>query len=232
MPKILILIDIDGTLLYPGMTPRHALSAAIRQYTGKTIEFTVPMLAGMTDPLIVRNALDFLGVGDNIRDNLPERILETYLEILADHYPRAKDPRLYPGARTLLRLLQDMPVRLGLITGNLERGAMIKLQPFGLAEYFSMGVFGSDHSDRDRLPLIALEKCHERFRENYSPKQVVIIGDSVRDVLCAHRNGMRAIAVVRHKDRLASITAENPDLIVSGFIKLDPVKNYLVTLIG
>lgn len=232
MSKLLVLIDIDGTMLHPGMTPRYALAEAVYRYTGKKIKFTVPQLAGMTDPLIVNNALDFLNVPVENRDGLPDRILKSYLENLSRRYIQANDWRLYPGVVDLLNYLQEQPVRLGLITGNLKQGAMIKLKPFNLEKYFSMGVFSSDHPDRDRLPPIALEKCRQLFNEDYQPKQVVIIGDTTRDVWCAHRNGMRAVAVIRHADRRASIVAEKPDLIVNGFEKIDPIKNYLATLIG
>ena len=229
MPKHLILIDIDGTLLYPGLTPRRSLAAAIQKHTGQAIEFTVPMLAGMTDPLIVTNALQQLGTPES--DGLPGRILATYLDILAEHYPQANDHYLYPGVEVFLRWLGNLPLRLGLITGNLERGAMIKLAPFGLAAYFSMGVFSSDHADRDQLPLIALEKCKARFNEEYSRDRVIIVGDTFRDVRCARRNGMRAIAVIRHAERRAAIEAEKPDLIVEGFEDLTPIMDYIKQLL-
>ena len=231
MNRLLILIDIDGTLLHPGMTPRRSLAEAIHVHTGQRVEFTVPMLAGMTDPLIVANALDFLDIPDQDRDGLPDRILVTYLEILAHYYLLATDHHLYPGVLDLLNYLQAQPVRLGLITGNQEQGAIIKLKPFDLTRYFSMGVFSSDHPDRDQLPPIALAKCCQQFGEDYRPDQVVVIGDTVRDVWCAHRNGMRAIAVVRHADRRVAIAAENPDLIVEHFEDLTPVRDYLNTLI-
>jgi len=231
MNKLLILIDIDGTLIHPGMTPRHALAEAIHNHTGQRVEFTVPMLAGMTDPLIMANALDFLDIPVQDRDGLPDRILVTYLEILARRYPLATDHHLYPGVLDLLNYLKAQPVRLGLITGNQEQGAIIKLKPFDLTRYFSMGVFSSDHPDRDQLPPIALAKCRQQFGEDYRLDQVVVIGDTVRDVWCAHRNGMRAIAVVRHADRRAAIAVENPDLIVEHFEDLAPVRTYLNALI-
>jgi len=229
--RLLILIDIDGTMLHPGLTPRHSLAEAIFRHTGKRIEFTVPQLAGMTDPLIVNNALDFLNIPAQNRDGLPDRILGTYLEILSRRYPQAADRRLYPGVVDLLNYLQEQPVRLGLITGNLEQGAMIKLKPFNLAQYFSMGVFSSDNPDRDILPPIAVKKCRQRFDEDYQAEQVLIIGDTVRDVWCAHRNGMRAVAVVRHADRRTAIITENPDLIVDHFEDITPVVDYLNTLL-
>ncbi|MDO9548844.1 MAG: HAD hydrolase-like protein, partial [Candidatus Marinimicrobia bacterium] len=74
-------------------------------------------------------------------------------------------------------------------------------------------------------------KCRQQFSEDYRPEQVVIIGDTVRDVWCAHRNGMRAVAVVRHADRRTAIVAENPDLIVDHFEDITPIIGYLNSLI-
>ncbi|MGC9365250.1 MAG: HAD family hydrolase [Fidelibacterota bacterium] len=227
MPKLLILIDIDGTLLYPGMAPRYALAAAIEEFVGKTLRFEVDHLAGMTDPLIVADALRRLNIPAEKRDGLPEKILDRYLVLLQRRYPDAEDHHLYPGTLTLLNYLQSQAVRLGLISGNLEQGARIKLAPFNLMRYFSLGVFSNDHARRDRLPTIALEKCRRQFKEDYPPQRVIIIGDTIRDVRCAHRNAMRAIAVVRHAERRAGIEAEKPDLIVENFEDITPIRKYI-----
>lgn len=231
MPKLLILIDIDGTLLYPGMAPRYALAAAIEEFVGKTLRFEVDHLAGMTDPLIVADALRRLNVSAEKRDGLPEKILDRYLVLLQQRYPDAEDHYLYPGTLTLLDYLQSQAVRLGLISGNLEQGARIKLAPFDLMRYFSLGVFSNDHARRDRLPTIALEKCRRQFKEDYPPQRVIIIGDTIRDVWCAHCNDMRAIAVVRHAERQAGIEAEKPDLIVENFEDITPIRKYIESFV-
>jgi len=147
--------------------------------------------------------------------------------LLQQHYPDAEDHYLYPGTEELLDFLRRQPLRLGLISGNLERGAHIKLQPYRLRDYFSVGVYGSDHPERDQLPPLALAKCRAEFGETFSPEQVIIIGDTIRDVWCAHCNDMRAIAVVRHAERRTGIASEKPDLIVENFADLTPIRNYI-----
>jgi phosphoglycolate phosphatase len=224
--KLLILIDIDGTLIHPGKTPRQSLAAAIYRHTQRQINFEVDNVAGLTDPLIIRNALDYLQIPATSRDGLVGKILISYLEIFSQKYPQANDQIVYSGAFDLLNYLKEQTFRLGLITGNLEQGARIKLKPFGLMDYFSFGVFSSDHPDRDQLPAIALEKVRRQFGEIFHPENVIIIGDTVRDVLCAHRNGMRAIAVLRHPERRPAIAAENPDLMIPGFENLGTLKKY------
>ena len=231
-PSLLILIDIDGTLISPGMAPRQSLIDAIQLETGQTINFQVDQLAGFTDPLIVKNALDRLGISATERDGLIHCILTKYLEILAGRYPNSNEKYLFPGVIDLLNYLQNVRYRVGLITGNMEQGAAIKLKPFGLMDYFSFGVYGSDHHDRDQLPLIALQKVQQRFNESYSPVQVVVIGDTIRDVWSAHRNRMRCIAVIRHEERREAIKAENPDMILSGFKDLQPFQDYFQKLLN
>ncbi len=230
-PALLILVDIDGTLISPGMAPRQSLGEAIRRITGRNIDFEVHHLAGYTDPGIVVNALERLGISAMERDGIVDRILAQYLEILAKLYPNSNEKYIFPGVIDLLNYLQNARYRVGLITGNMEKGAAIKLKPFGLLDYFSFGVYGSDHHDRDQLPLIALQKVRQRFNENYSPAQVVVIGDTIRDVWSAHRNRMRCIAVIRHEERREAIVAESPDLTVSGFENIKTIRTYLKTLI-
>jgi len=229
--NLLILIDLDGTLVSCGLIPRQALTNALFQHTGKMVEFGYSQLAGLTDPLIIDGALERLAVPESQWNELNPRILKTYLNILAECYPRATDQILYTGVVELLDYLHDCGLRVGLISGNSQRGAGIKLKPFNLKQYFSFGVFGSDHAERDNLPLIALRKVSRKFNEKYVPDRVVIIGDTVRDVQCARRNGMRSIVVIRREDQRQAILSENPDLIVNNFEDLQPIQLYLQQLL-
>lgn len=224
--RLLVLIDVDGTLLAPGLTPRHCISEAIGRITGKQVKFEIPQLAGLTDPLILENTLKMLGIPQNRFDGQISDILNLYVELLRKRYPASTDKMVYPGVRPFLDYLNQQPVRLGLITGNVAPGARIKLAPFDLSSYFSLGVFGSDHHDRDRLPLIALQRVTAQFGESFLPSQVVIVGDTVRDVWCAHRNRMRSVAVIRREERRRAIETEHPDLIVKSFEDLRPLRLY------
>ena len=228
---LLILIDLDGTLVSCGLTPRQALTNALFQHTGKMVEFGYSQLAGLTDPLIIEGALERLVIPESQWNELNHKILKTYLNILTEYYPQATDRILYPGVVELLEYLQDCNFRIGMISGNTKKGAAIKLKPFNLEQYFSFGVFGSDHAERDNLPLIALRKVHQKFNESYVLDRVVIIGDTVRDVQCARRNGMNSIVVIRREDQRQAILSENPDLIVNNFEDLQPIQHYLRQLL-
>lgn len=219
--KTLILVDVDGTLISPGMAPRQSLSQAIQEDSGEILDFEVEHFAGLTDPVIVENALTRLAYDPNRINGKVGKIIERYLELLVENYPKSNDKVLFPGAVSFLEFLKSSPFRVGIITGNVGRGARIKLSPFGLLEYFSFGVFGSDSADRNELPLIALKKVSEQFSEHFEPENVVIIGDTVYDVLCAHRNGMKSVVILRREEWRKKIESEKPELIVKSFEPLD-----------
>lgn len=232
--RLLVLVDIDGTLITAGLTPRRSLTKAIFDITGHDVTFEVGQLAGLTDPLIIRNALERLGIPTHT-DSLPEKILDRYLEILVRDYPAATDKRVFPGVFDLLEFLKAQPVRMGLLTGNIRRGAQVKLRPFDLEKYFDFGVFGSDSADpsetglsfsRNELPRIALDRVKSLFGEIYRPEQVVVIGDTLNDVTCAHVNQMQSLIVLRREEWREQIETAQPELLVESFEPIEPVKNW------
>src|SRR5215475_11549837 len=162
-----VLFDIDGTLLSAGKAARESVLAALadvygwRHANGHSHDFS-----GKTDPQIVRELVE-ADVGKARCEELLERALERYLEEFSRRLsPEAVVPK--PGAVELVSRLASLPdVTLGLLTGNLERGARMKLEPPGMNPHFPFGAFGSDSEDRYRLPAIALararEHCGRRF---------------------------------------------------------------------
>lgn len=208
------------------MTPRRALAQALFEYTGRTIEFQVEQLAGNTDPLIVMQALERLGIPESEWDGLAGKILWRYLKLLFQQYPQAEDKKVFPGSVNLLDYLQHQNVRLGIITGNLLLGAYCKLHELGLWDYFSFGVYGDDAYRRRDLPPIALERAREMFAETYQPAEVVIIGDTVHDCLCAKDNGMRSVIILRREEWRAPIEAAQPDLLLTGCEPLHPFQQW------
>ena len=104
--------------------------------------------------------------------------------------------RAKPGVVDLVQALaRDPRVTLALLTGNLEPGARLKVEPLGLNHHFPFGAFGSDHEDRYRLPPVAVERARAHTGHAFSGKRVVIVGDSIHDVRCGRSLGVRAVAV-------------------------------------
>ena len=217
----LVLFDIDGTLLSAGKVARESILRALESAYGwkardehsnrQKFDFS-----GKTDPQIVRELVT-ADVGPGRCEAGLERALAVYLEELERQLsPEAVVPK--PGIPKLLeRLSGDARVTLALLTGNLERGARLKLEPPGYNRYFPFGAFGSDSADRYELPRIAVERAFDRTGRRFSEKTVVVVGDSVHDVACGRSIGVRSVAVATGPTPWERLEAENPDALLPDF---------------
>ncbi len=199
MQRKLVLFDIDGTILLSGGAGRRALvrgmatAGAAPDACGK-IRFD-----GKTDPQIIVELLREAGHEWSGQQEMIETLSDQYLDLLESELT-AKDalpPTLMPGVTPLLDALhQDERATLGLVTGNLARGAALKLRSVGLdPERFVIGAFGSDSPHRPDLPAIAADRAKSLFGHAPSGHDVVIIGDTPADVTCGQAIGARAIGV-------------------------------------
>ena len=128
-------------------------------------------------------------------DGLLSEIIETYLENLRTEI-RNREKHIKPGAVELLESLRALEgYWVGLLTGNIRRGARIKLGSLGLNKYFSFGAFGDDHEDRNKLLPIALNKFRHREKIELDYKNCIVIGDTPNDVDCSKPYGAMSIAV-------------------------------------
>ena len=151
------------------------------------------ILAGKTDMQIIKEALVFYGLP--IEDNLLHALLSSYLKNLKNEVNIGRG-HVKPGVKELLRTLSTLNgFVLGLLTGNVEQGARIKLKTFGLDEYFSIGAFGDDNEDRNLLLPIAVEKLRKIQNINVSFSDCIVIGDTPSDVGCSRPYGATSIAV-------------------------------------
>ena len=103
--------------------------------------------------------------------------------------------RLLGGVKTLLASLRKEGHFLGLLTGNIERGAMLKVAHYGIADYFQFGAYGDDHWNRNKLGPIALERAEKSTGMRFSQDEILVIGDTPKDVACAHAFGVKCVAV-------------------------------------
>jgi len=212
----LVLFDIDGTLLSAGRAAREAVLAALGGIYGWAPEGERLDFSGKTDPQIVRELVSE-AVGQERCETDLQRALDAYL----DEFERRLEPGAVvtkPGVADLLERLSVTPgVVLGLLTGNLERGARLKLEPPGLNRYFPFGAFGSDSADRYCLPAVAIERALAHTGRRYAGKSVVVIGDSVLDVACGRSLGVRSVAVATGPTPADRLRAERPDAFLADF---------------
>ncbi len=192
----LFLFDIDGTLVVTGGAGQRAMNRAFRDTFGIPDAFKGIDLAGRTDTSIVGDAFSRLGMTSDPDE--VARFRSRYLVCLQDEVPRpGVGKRVLPGIAPLLDALQPHDHNfLALLTGNYADAAEVKLAHFDLWRYFKCGAFGEDHGDRNHLVPVALE----RARQNGLPPHVetahtVVIGDTPRDIACAHAHGARCLAV-------------------------------------
>jgi len=192
------LFDIDGTILLAHGAGSRAMQRALRELTGTAGPGGLHY-AGKTDGQIVREAMRGSGFTDAEVDAALPAILDRYLVHLDRELDGEADepPEILPGVRDLLAACHAHDeVVLGLLTGNLSRGAERKLRAVGLdPALFVIGAFGSDHEHRPALAALARERATALLGREVDAASCVVIGDTPADVACAHAIGARAIGV-------------------------------------
>jgi len=206
----LVLFDIDGTLITDSGAARHSYALALRETYGFEGDLTRYDFSGRTDPQITSMVLHDAGFTDEQIAARAPQLWETYLcELAIQATPERV--RVLPGIRQLLdHLARIGHVTLGLLTGNIERGARLKLSPVGLNDYFPFGAFGSDSAKREELPPIAVDRASKIDGHRFRGREVVIIGDSIYDVRCGAPHDATTIAIASGKTPAETLRAENP----------------------
>ena len=197
--RLVLLFDIDGTLITCGGAGRRAMERAFYEATGSSDHIAFGF-GGMTDKAIAREGLT--RANRNTGPQNIDRVLALYLRFLDDELSRdATQPapafRILPGVHALLDALLDHEregrVTIGLGTGNLVEGAQRKLEHAALWHRFAFGGFATDHEDRAALLEAGAQRGHARL--NHEPATVVVIGDTLRDIDAAKRIGAPCLAV-------------------------------------
>jgi phosphoglycolate phosphatase-like HAD superfamily hydrolase len=193
----LILFDIDGTLLHTHGAGRRAIHAALLAEFGAVAGGGV-RFDGKTDPQIVRELLEEAAHPHSGDDDRIAAVCRRYVDLLKDELAAPETRTLvYPGVRPLLDLIEARSdAVLGLLTGNVEEGARLKLSAAGIApERFKVGAYGSDHAVRASLPAIAAARAVPLFNRVPRGDEIVILGDTPSDMTCGLSVGARAIGV-------------------------------------
>jgi phosphoglycolate phosphatase-like HAD superfamily hydrolase len=214
----LYLFDVDGTLLTARGAGRAALGRALLRTYGTTGPIQDYDFRGKTDQRIVWDLMRGAGLsGARIAAGV-DASFEAYVAELEALIGDGARVSIMPGVRELVRTLaaRDDAV-VGLLTGNIEPGARVKLRPTGLLDHFCVGAFGSDDMDRRRLPAIACERAHRLTGRRFAFEEVTIIGDTPLDVDCARACGAVAVAVATGFHPVEELKACAPDLVFLDF---------------
>jgi phosphoglycolate phosphatase len=193
---LLILWDIDHTLMDSGGVGSEVYAAAFQKVTGRALE-QLAAVSGRTEPVIFRETLALHGIHD------ADHLFAQFAEEQARGYTERADEmrhrgRALPGATQALAALssRDGAVQ-SVLTGNTRPSAQIKLRVFGLDGHLDLdaGAYGTDNDTRADLVDIARKRAAERTGHQFGPQSTVLIGDTPADVTAAQDGAARIIAV-------------------------------------
>ncbi len=217
----LILFDIDGTLISTGGAGKRALNLAFEKVIGIKEVFKNFEMAGKTDIQIIKEGLGLARVNPSYE--IVNDIIENYLYYLMSEINN-NSKHVKPGVLEFIGFVTaKYNYPLGLLTGNLEKGARIKLEPFGLNPLFPFGAFGSDHEDRNRLLPFARDRFSKKFNSSVDFSQCIVIGDTPRDVACAKPYGAKVIAVATGPYTVDELRNTDADVVVETLSEFEKV---------
>lgn len=204
-----VFFDIDGTLLDTHGAGREAFARALRAVFGRDEALRQISFAGATDLDVFRQVTRLSGIEPTAEEEdaffrrLPQELEQTLA---------ATPATTYPGVRSLVEALaRDPRVLLGLVTGNIEPCARLKLASADLHGHFLLGAFGREHADRDEIARRALQRARQRLLPGQRFCQRVLIGDTPADVRAARAIGALAVAVATGKYSAGALKASGAD---------------------
>lgn len=215
----LVLWDIDGTLIRARALLGQAWDQALATVFQLEGELARVEMAGKTDSQIVLEVLALHGWTDDRAIPHLDRFREAYVaglhevrEVLADHID------VLAGAPEILNRLAELGVQQSLLTGNYEAAARLKLGSVNLDHHvdFEVGAFGSDHRDRLQLVAVAVEKWRRLRAPGLTVHDVVVVGDTPRDIACARAGGARAVAIATGQFSAEVLAQHTPDALLTG----------------
>jgi phosphoglycolate phosphatase len=212
--RIAILFDIDGTLITTGGAGAASWRLAFDELYGIPADIEKFTDTGMTDPEVGRKTFEA------VMHRAPERqefthLLERRLHYLHQTVAESEGYRVLAGVEQLLPQLITDGYLVGLVTGNVEAAAHIKLHRAGLNRFFSFGGYGSDSTDRAELTRIALGRASLVYGETVLPSQAIVVGDTPRDVEAAHAAGIPCVGVGSHHFNVDQLRVAGADYAIA-----------------
>lgn len=205
-----VLFDIDGTLLVTGGAGAVAWQRAFLELYDVEANIGEHTHAGMTDPEIAEIVFREV-IGRDGSEEERAQAIGVYLSHLADAVEESSGYRVMPGIEALLPRLVEQGVLLGIVTGNIEAAAHIKLARGDLNRFFAFGGYGSDSRDRTELTKRGLERGATVKGAPLDPGATIGVGDTPRDVAACHGAGIRIVGVATGAYSVAELTEAGAD---------------------
>jgi phosphoglycolate phosphatase-like HAD superfamily hydrolase len=211
MARVLVLFDIDGTLLHGAGAGRAAMEDAFLRSFGRPGGMEAVETAGRTDRAIFGDMARRVGVA--LEPAAYARLLQAYADALPGALA-AHGAGPLPGIPELVRALAgDDRCRLALGTGNARGSARAKVRHLGLEAHFPVGGFGDDAVERPAVIAAALGAARSHYGEPFEAASAVVVGDAPRDVEAARANGTRVLGVGTGRTGPAAIAEARPDVL-------------------
>jgi phosphoglycolate phosphatase len=223
-----VLFDIDGTLLRGYGAGTRAMTRAGRAICGPTFNLEGVMIGGGLDPIIYGEAARNMGLADphTLHDLFRDRYIE---ELHAELHGAERAAHVLPGVLEVLAALElRNDVVVGLVTGNYQRAVPIKFQFVGLGLHrFKAGGFGDDAATRPALVPIALERLRRLLGKTLHMEDVIVVGDTIRDVDCALQNGCRCLGVGTGAHAIDDLLKAGAQRVVADLVDPEPLLSWL-----
>ncbi|MEA3310983.1 MAG: HAD family hydrolase [candidate division WOR-3 bacterium] len=207
----IILFDIDGTLLKAGGIVREAMGDALEEVFDTRGGIADVSFIGATDLGVVHELMNHEGFSrEEINLRFP-KLIQTYGSILREKLSSWNNFKLCPGVPEILDELKARGTLLGLVTGNCQVGAAVKLDRGRLTGYFRFGAFGDETTDRARMCEFAHKRGEAQAAEKIPKASVILVGDSPNDITAARAYGIRMLAVSSGWIGAEELSNYNPD---------------------
>jgi len=217
-PIRLVLFDVDGTLIHTGGAGVAAFAKTLASEFGVPNGTELLKFGGRTDYSLVRELFSLTQIEPSAKNF--DRFFAAYLVWLEKLIAECRGGAC-PGVAEFCRALaaRAEPPLAGLLTGNIRRGAQIKLQRFQMWDQFSIGAFSDDHEDRNQIAAIALRRGSERLGRPLRGEEVLVIGDTPLDIRCARAIGAKVLAVATGRFTVPELEEHKPDWAVEDLSK-------------
>lgn len=226
--KRFIFFDIDGTLVLTDGAGKRALAKAVEQKFAIENADTDIDYGGRTDLSICKEIFALNGI--EYKQDLFSSFMTTYTDCLEAELLKSNGSIL-PGVKELLPILKsDDRYYLGLITGNIRKGAFRKLKSHGIDSYFDFGGFGDKQEHRNGIAIEGKEEAESFAKSSIAAKQMLVIGDTPHDIVCSRAIGASSIGVCTGYAPREAIIAQKPDLLLENLGQVEEVLSHFDTL--
>jgi len=217
---MLYLFDIDGTLLLSGGAGSRAINSIFEERYDLTGAMDNVSPGGKTDPQIIREVFH-TRLDREVDDTEVSDFIDTYVPLLRRELPLSDNFRTMPSIEDALGFLEnDTDSVLAIATGNVQDAAKAKLEHIGMWDRFVTGGYGDDAAERSGIVATAIERGEAHTKQRLPRRDIVVVGDTPRDVSAARDCGITVVAVATGRPSREELEDCKPDAVFDTLAEL------------